>query len=359
MNINLQFSAKDWDRTRHDWTAWWHHEIDRPMVVINALEFKGGEKFCIQGFDNWDIAAGQFPIETVLDYHQKILESERFYGDSWPCWWPNYGPGIMAGFVGAKVQNDANTVWFESPKISSLADLHPQYDPENFWWRWVQELTGAAVQRWGSQVTVAHTDLGGNLDIIASLRGSQNLLLDLYDSPEEVGRMAGEITQLWLRYYDELHAIIHGANNGTSAWTPLWSPGRYYMLQCDFAYMISPAMFERFVMPDLEACCKYLDSGFYHLDGKGQIPHLERLLSIENLRGIQWVSGDGQPPPYEWLPLLKQIRDAGKLCQIYATPQGALDVVRELGGKGFAFWIMDAYPAEEIEAFFNTLETFQ
>ncbi len=48
------------------------------------------------------------------------------------------------------------------------------------------------------------------------------------------------------------------------------------MLQCDFAYMISPQMFERFVLPDLTACCEALEHGFYHLDGKGQIRHLSQ-----------------------------------------------------------------------------------
>ena len=357
MQTNIRFEERDWDRIRRDWTAWWHHDLERPMVIVNATEFQGGEKFCVQGFGGWDVEAGKFPIEPVLDYHQKIIETEHYYGDSWPRWWPNFGPGIVAGFVGAKVHNDANTVWFELPAKPRLTEILPQYSPENFWWKWVQEITRSASQRWGRQVTVAHTDLGGNLDIIASLRGTQNLLMDLYDAPQEVDRLVGETTRLWLRYYDELHEIICEADNGTTSWTPLWCPGRYYMLQCDFAYMISPKMFERFVLPDLEACCNHLDHGFYHLDGKGQIPHLDILLGIKSLRGIQWVSGDGQPPPAEWLPLLKRIRDAGKLCQIYASPKGVLDVVRELGGKGFAFWITELYPPEEIEAFLHTLET--
>ena len=115
-------------------------------------------------------------------------------------------------------------------------------------------------------------------------------------------------------------------------------------------------MFERFVMPDLETICSHIDYGFYHLDGKGQIPHLDLLLSIENLRGVQWVSGDGQPPPWEWLPLLKRIRDAGKLCQIYATPEGALRVTRELGGTGFMFWLTDSLTEMEAQDFLKTLE---
>lgn len=40
-----------------------------------------------------------------------------------------------------------------------------------------------------------------------------------------------------------------------------------------------------------------------------------------------------------WLPLLKRIRDAGKLCQVFVTFEGARTIARALGGKGFAFCI--------------------
>jgi hypothetical protein len=71
------------------------------------------------------------------------------------------------------------------------------------------------------------------------------------------------------------------------------------------------------------------------------------LLSLKDLDGIQWVSGDGAPPPEEWLPLLSRIRAGGKLCQLYVTPEGARKVVRELGGRGFAFYITEPlYPRD-------------
>jgi hypothetical protein len=35
------------------------------------------------------------------------------------------------------------------------------------------------------------------------------------------------------------------------------------------------------------------------------------------------AAGDGQPPPEKWLPLLKRVRDGGKLCQLFVSAQGA------------------------------------
>jgi len=163
--------------------------------------------------------------------------------------------------------------------------------------------------------------------------------MDLLKSPQEIDRLVGETTRLWLACYDRLYASIASAGGGITCWGPCWSNGRGYMLQSDFSYMISPKMFERFALPDLEACCAVMDYAFYHLDGKGQLVHVDTLLSIPRLRGIQWVPGYGKPPCEEWLPLLKKIRAAGKLCQVTVSPEGALTIIRELGGKGFAFVI--------------------
>ena len=123
-------------------------------------------------------------------------------------------------------------------------------------------------------------------------------------------------------YYTELYTIIGKTQRGTTNWAAIWSPERTYMHQCDFSYMISPRMFERFVLPDLAACFDSVNHNFYHLDGKGQIPQLDVLLSMENLAGIQWIPGTGQPEAYQWLPLLKRIRDAGKLCQVFVNAEG-------------------------------------
>jgi 5-methyltetrahydrofolate--homocysteine methyltransferase len=127
------------------------------------------------------------------------------------------------------------------------------------------------------------------------------------------------------------------------------------MMQCDFSYMISPQMFERFVMPDLVACCDHLENGFFHLDGRGEIPHLDLLLSIKRLRGIQWIPGDGSPTPDQWTDLLKRIIAGGKLCQVFVSAEGARNIVRTVGGKGFLIAVQDEMRAEEAEAFLKLL----
>jgi len=356
MSIQVQFTEEDWERIERDWSAWWAGDLSRPLVLIEGLD-----KAAMQGVPEPEAFTSNYPMEMsadeVLDRYQPKIETTRYYGDAFPKWQPNYGPGIMAGFLGARVHSVPETVWFEPLEARKLEEIRIEHDDRNPWWNRIRDLTLAAVDRWGDNVAITHADLGGNLDILASLYSTEALLMALYDEPEQVMRLVDEITPLWIWYYEKLDAIIRRKCRGTTPWASIWSPQRCYMLQCDFAYMISPEMFERFVMPDLAACCEYLDHGFYHLDGKGQIPHLDLLLSLDRLRGIQWITGDGVPPPEKWIPLLKRIRDGGKLCQLYVTPEGALEIVRTLGGHGFAFSIWNSMSEDEATDFLKVFHT--
>ena len=220
MAINVRFSPQDWARIERDWNAWWAGELQRPLVVLEVVDPVPGadwSQLTKFGLDT--------PVDEVIDNWQRIFEATHYLGDAYPKWWVNFGPGTMAAFLGSRVSWEPDTTWFWPLEgVDTLSDIHPVYDAGNPWWLRVQEMTRRAVERWGDQVLVGMVDLGGNLDILAALRGSQKLLLDLSDDPRTVERLAGEITQLWLRYYRELEVVTRKSGRGSACWGPVWSP---------------------------------------------------------------------------------------------------------------------------------------
>ena len=76
----------------------------------------------------------------------------------------------------------------------------------------------------------------------------------------------------------------------------------------------------------------------YHLDGRGQIAHLDILLDIKELDGIQWsVPVLGVDPPHDsevWYPYFKKIQNSGKILHVYAKPENVKRLISDLSPQG-------------------------
>ncbi len=316
--MNLDFNAIRWEKIRRDYSAWWAGELRRPLLHLTMSGRDPGRpepKLDLRYFhSHYEL---DIPAAAIADRWLYDLECQHFLGDSFPSVWPNFGPGVMAAFMGLELQNGDDTVWFHQPKDLELADIKLEHLPNNIWLHRVRDLYRAGAEKFEGLVHMGMTDLGGNLDIAASFRQSENLLMDLIDEPEEVEKIAWRSHELWWRYFDELNGLIQPSNPGYTAWTPVYSVESSYMLQCDFCYMISLEMFNRFVKPELAASCRKLVNPIYHLDGPGQLTHLDSILEIPELKAVQWVPGAGQRPVSEWPEVYRKIRAAGKNIQFF------------------------------------------
>ncbi|MHB0998273.1 MAG: uroporphyrinogen decarboxylase/cobalamine-independent methonine synthase family protein [Armatimonadota bacterium] len=335
----INFTKSDWERTKENYKKWWDGELGRPLFFTPVpcrdpgrpepstpnLFFQSHHDFSVKAED----------IVDRLDYN---LSSVEFMGDSFPFACPYFGAGVAAAFMGADVINGSGTTWFHPKEIKELADLEIRYDPDNMWYNRVKAVCTAAQNRWEGNVQLGMTDLGGNLDILSTFRPSERLLFDLYDFPEVVKQKSWELFDLWFRYYDELSKAVP-SNPGYCGWESIFSEEPSYMLQSDFCYMISPEMFDEFVKPELAACCERLPNAFYHLDGPGELPHLDSLLSIEKLKGIQWMPGSGVPDFKYWPEVYRKIRDAGKHIQVYGDIETFKIVDEQLGGYDRVIYI--------------------
>ncbi len=353
------FSDKQWYAIKDAYRKWWKNELGRPIL---PLFFMGKDPQRIKPahesicFAN----AGDFSItpEQIIDRFDYDLSCIEYAGDAFPqvhmeC----YGAGVAAAFLGSKVACTPETVWFSVDKPLPVEELHFAFDPENIWFRRITDVYRAGMKKWGSSVIMGMADLGGILDILATFRSAEGLLEDLYLHPEEVSRCVRELAGIWFFFYDSINEIIRPYAPGYTCWAGMFDEEPNYMLQSDFCYMISPGMFDTFVAPELADSASRISNAFYHLDGVGEIIHLDSLLRIESIKGVQWVPGDGNAYTADWTELYGKIAQAGK--KVMALPfEGERffeHVLKAIPSPDCMIRMNTCYPLEQKEAVLNKM----
>jgi hypothetical protein len=332
-SMGIDFDNGRWERVRETFAQWWAGELGRPLFYITRKDRDPGRPEPALPWKKYAASYGpEVSAEEIVDRYDFDLSRLRYFGDAFPCFWPNFGPGVLAAFLGAHIEVREETCWFHPDRHQEAGEIDFRFDPDNYWYRRVSDLCLAALDRWEGTVQVSMTDLGGNLDISSTFRPGERLLLDLYDRPEVIRWLTWKTHEAWWTYFDAFNTLLHPVNPGYTAWTPIFSDAPFYMLQCDFSVMISPEMFVEFAKPELAATCSRLDRPFYHLDGPGQLPHLDEILSIPDLKGVQWVPGAGAPDIRSWPEVFRKIRDAGKLIQFFGNIEDLDAIVGQLGG---------------------------
>ena len=295
---------------------WWRGELDRALVrgvVVDAYPPSHTAK--APRLSQATCHDFSWTAEEVIEAEDAFLSTCEYFADGYPVLdFAVFGPGVLAAMLGSRLDNSRGQVWF-LPCCDDITKLHVSYDPENKWVRRIKDLYRAGLERWQGTVIMTMPDLGGIMDILASLIGSDRLIYDLVDEPEEVKRVQEEIQQAWYEAYWDFRKVLEPQGAYTD-WNGLLSREPSYIPQCDFSYMLGPDMFEEFVMPMLRVDTERLTNTIYHLDGVGELKHLDALLSLPNLKAIQWVYGVGQPGPHAWLDVYHKVLDAGKQIMI-------------------------------------------
>lgn len=234
--------------------------------------------------------------QRIVDRYRYFCQTHAFLGESFPNLNIDFGPGSLASYLGSEIGFKEDTVWFN--KCLDSWDGVPKltFDPENKWFKKHLQLAKDCQALAGDDFYVDMPDLMENIDVLASLRGAQDILFDLLDEPEMIGERIQEVTDIYYEYYDRFYDVIKDEEGGNAyAVFQIWGPGRTVKLQCDFSAMMSPEDFRKYIQPSLRSQSENVDHVLYHLDGPAAIKHMDALMEIEGIDALQWTSGDAGP----------------------------------------------------------------
>ncbi len=316
--MGISFSRERFAQINETYNAWWNHQLNRPVMGIAvASRTPDRDEPKVPLLSQKTCNDLRFTPEQLVDRIDFELSKYEYYGDAFPLFnMECFGPGVVAAFLGASLENTTGSVWFHAPSDKPISELHFTYDPENSWLKRIKAIYQCAMERFEGKAIMGMVDLGGVMDVLSTFRPGDGLLLDLYDEPKEVQRVLSELSIFWHQFYRELNEVLAPQRVGYTDWSGIFSDKPSYILQSDFSYMVSPDMFHDFLLNEIQVTCRKLDRSIWHLDGIGELPHLDYLLSIEELDGVQWIPGAGNAPCHEWPEVYRKIQAKGKLIQL-------------------------------------------
>lgn len=327
----------NWNKLFAKYDEYWNREnSERPLVFMIAPKDNTEAQSNLKNHSS--LKERWLDTEFQISQHRNYIKNSCFLGEGYPIFNPNLGPDFLGAVCGADLNFGETTSWAE-PVISDYEDFAPiKFDPENFWWKKMCEMTSAALDDANGDYIVGITDIHGGADGLVSLRGPQDAAFDIYDEPENFKRVVWEILPVYKEVTTKLHGMISAKQKVCSNWMGVIHPNElWYPTSCDFSCMISGDDFDEFIMPELVAEIDWLPNSIYHLDGVDALRHLDALLGIEKLKGIQWVYGAGQPSAKHWIDVLKKIQGAGKCIQISCECDDLIPLCEQLDPQGVHF----------------------
>ncbi len=337
-------------------SSWWNGQYkgNRPLLRVGKVR-NGSDLLDLNQF--WQRVDSEPDIKGLVSAQIENLSNITFLGESYPSvphlWGSRGTPMTMAAYLGGKVNFDVNTVWID-PTIDDWGKFEVRFNPDNYWVRQSKKLMECQLARCDGNFIAWMPDFGDALTVFSMLRGVERLLIDIIEMPDLIREKVSDFVRAWTEAHAYFHSLYRKVLPGDCSWL-MWAPGKTYACQCDFSTMISPAMFEEFVVPEIKEIGKYLEYIIWHLDGPDEIRHLDILLDLPEIKAIQVTPGAGRPPCVSplWMPQMKKIQEKGKLVLAYAETREQLKILtRELSPQKLFIGCADFFSSdEEIDQF--------
>jgi hypothetical protein len=309
--------------------AWWQQELlDRPVIygstngdparrITRRLEL-------LQDPDAW--------LEAKL----RDVQQTRRVGDALPHIRADFGPVMLGGLFGGRVEFGNDTTWTHAFIDDDWSNL-PGWtiSPDHPWLRLLYELAERVAEVGRGRLLFCTPDLGGAGDVLLNLRGSEGLCMDVVERPEAIRAAVDAIYPAWAEVFAAVYDRTVPRGVGLIHWLGLWSDRPYVIPACDFNYMIGPEAFNSLLVPDIARQVGAVGRAIFHLDGPGAARHIDALLDVPDLQ-VQFTPGEGAPSALPWIEMFRRIQSRGRSVLIIA-PAGEVPVLlQELQPQGLA-----------------------
>jgi hypothetical protein len=325
--------VEDWPAVKRRWDAFWEHGlVDRPLLQVTAPRDRVEPRHSqVDPIAQWTDPA------TMIAHAEQQLQTVYYGGEALPwCWNP-----ISAGWsllFGCQPHYSTSTVYVDPapPGLDGFPSLAGWQDSPA--WTWIRSSHIAFAEASRCRFFVPAFWGNSSLDSLGLVCGVENLLMDFVLNPAWLRTALRQMNDILRTTFEELWPLVGPLATGLEGCVEtcgFWSRGKARTFDADLACNISNEAFKEFVLPPLVEWMQQINHASWHLDGAGNLRHLDTLLDLPELCAIQWVQGEGSHHAIRaWIPLIQKIQARGKSVQVLCEPEEVEAVLDEVRPEG-------------------------
>ena len=325
----MTYGNPNWNESLERWRAFWNVDcLDRPGIQLFCpldSNYQQSNTRSYTSREKW--------TDPEAFYQTRCQPSEEARGEGLCVVYPNWC-GIETE-MGADIRYDYGTLWVH-PLNGTLEDIDfSRFSINSKSVTSLLKMLAYAAEHCEQRLFIGLPPMGNPGDTIARMRSYEEYCVDLYENPDLVVKKELELAEIWNQIFEKVFATLQPYQNGTCGWLPAWYEGKSLLLEFDFCALISPEHFDLF-LPAMEARAASAEKTIWHLDGPGELVHLDKILSLPWIHAIQALPGAGIKDPLKWMEVYHKIQAAGKALYVgnSVTIDQARVLMRELKPEG-------------------------
>lgn len=238
--------------------------------------------------------------DRLFDEHERlggdfIFAADAFWGIPW-----------LEAILGCTLLANHETGSIHAENLPFGAKLETIDVPQNPWTQKAVEFLDKTSRHCGGRYPLATTRMRGISDLLAIVYGNEMMVYKMIESPSEVHNVCGILTELWINFgLIQLEHIpcFHGGTG--SFYYNMWTQGKAVWMQEDASALLSPQLYEEFILPCDKKIISAFEGSFMHMHPTGFYPY--RQLSQTDITCLELHIDEGGPNAEELFDVHKLI----------------------------------------------------
>lgn len=323
-------------------TYWNGEKQEAPLItmrygnVFHNRMFRANDHLLKKGLE---ITPDMIHVEDYMaDYERLFGEYDQIEQDGIYACEPICGFPWIEAILGCKVLGTESS--FVTEKVyDGIENVKlPENIEDSPWYKIYFDFHKMINELGHGRFTSGQPIMRGVTDTLGALMGQSEMLYAMFEDPDEVARLYGEINVAIRKMADDIYQYEQPIAGGyVMGFFNIWTPGKNLWYQEDLSALFSPPYFQEFLKKTGEDICRGYKYTMYHLH-PASFHLLDDMLQVEGLMSFQVNKDNNGPSVKDMIPQFRKILDADKRILIKGslTYEDADAIIENLPPRGVA-----------------------